>query len=184
MPPVRCKLDRFPLCPVSPARPLLQCSGRCDSLSDLDFLFPLCLCQLKQARGCTYELFSEIHCVRDVDGLLHCFPLVFFPHFLTVLSFLPFEVCVFGMFWTELPCVWGIVMVITSGRNFQIPDAEWLVLEAFPKAHATPAPRSFLCHLCCAKSLYLGSGAVYFLTDFKVTISTRMVIYRNNLMNI
>lgn len=72
------EFDRFPLCPVFPY-PTFSLLFRemqfshCDSLFDLDFLFPLCLCQLKHASGCAYDIFSEIHCVRDGDRLPHCF---------------------------------------------------------------------------------------------------------------
>ena len=47
----------------------------CNSFSDLDLLFPLYLCQLKHTSGCAYDIFSEIHCVRDVTVSRTVFPL-------------------------------------------------------------------------------------------------------------
>lgn len=90
------------------------------SFSDLDFLLPLCLCQLHHASGCAYDIFSEIHCVRDVAGPQHCFPLVFFPSFLTVLPFLFFEVYMFDIFWKDRAYIWVIAMDdYIKGENFK-----------------------------------------------------------------
>ena len=64
----------------------------------------------KHASGCAYDIFSEIHCVRDGDRLPHCFSLVFFPHCFIILPFLFFEVCVFDIFWKDLSYIWVILM--------------------------------------------------------------------------
>lgn len=155
---IKCEFDRFPWCPVFPAHTFLWCSGSCRQFSQGDSLsgshsLRLCLCQLKQAPGCACDIFSEVHCIRDVDCPLPCFPVVFFPHFFPVLSFLSFEVRVLDIFFflkRSFIHLGYCNKYLHQGRKFKITDVEWFVLEAFPKADATP-PQTFLCHLFCAK---------------------------------
>lgn len=99
-----------------PTHCLFCCSGRCrqfsycNSFSDLDLLFPLYLCQLKHTSGCAYDIFSEIHCLRDGDCLPYCFSFVFCPHCFTFMPFLFYEACVFDNFWKDISYIWAIIV--------------------------------------------------------------------------